>query len=189
MNVDRLVAGLDVGSAKTTAVIAEVVGELPRELSLRILGVGQVRTTGLRRGVVADIEETTRAIRQALADAERMAGAKVDGLYVGIAGEHVSAMTSQGIVAVNGDEMTLPDSDRAQDVARAQTIPPDRELWHAMPQEYAVDKTRGARDPIGMVGMRLETEMYLVTIGSAPAMNLRKAVEKAGYKVRELVLE
>src|SRR5690606_40533034 len=68
--------------------IAEVVGDLPKQLSLRILGVGQVRTTGLRRGVVADIEETTRAIRQALADAERMAGAKVDGLYVGIAGEH-----------------------------------------------------------------------------------------------------
>jgi len=189
MNVDRLVAGLDVGSAKTTAVIAEVLGDLPRELSLRILGVGQVRTTGLRRGVVADIEETTRAIRQALADAERMAGAKVDGLYVGIAGEHVSAMTSQGIVAVNGDEITRPDIDRAHEVARAQTIPQDRELLHAIPQEYAVDKTRGVRDPIGMVGMRLETEMYLVTIGSAPAMNLRKAVEKAGYRVRELVLE
>lgn len=189
MNVDRLVAGLDVGSAKTTAVIAEVVGELPRELSLRILGVGQVRTTGLRRGVVADIEETTRAIRQSLADAERMAGAKVDGLYVGIAGEHVSAMTSQGIVAVNGDEITRADIERAHEVARAQTIPQDRELLHAIPQEYAVDKTRGVRDPIGMVGMRLETEMYLVTIGSAPAMNLRKAVEKAGYRVRELVLE
>lgn len=186
---DRLVAGLDVGSAKTTAVIAEVVGELPKHPSLRILGVGQVRTTGLRRGVVADIEETTRAIRQALADAERMAGARVEGLYVGIAGEHVSAMTSQGIVAVNGDEITRADIERAHEVARAQTIPQDRELLHAIPQEYGVDKTRGVRDPVGMVGMRLETEMYLVTIGSAPAMNLRKAVEKAGYRVRELVLE
>lgn len=189
MNVERLVAGLDVGSARTTAVIAEVVGELPRHATLRVLGVGQVRTTGLRGGVVADIEETTRAIRQSLADAERMAGAKVDSLYVGIAGEHVRAMTSQGIVAVNGDEITRADIERAHEVARAQTIPQDRELLHAIPQEYAVDKTRGVRDPVGMVGMRLETEMYLVTVGSAPAMNLRKAVERAGYRARELVLE
>ncbi len=189
MNADQLVAGLDVGSAKTTAVIAEVVGDLPRHPVLRILGVGQVRTTGLRRGVVSDIEETTRAIRQALADAERMAGAKVEAVYTGIAGEHVRAMTSQGIVAVNGDEITRPDVERAHAVARAQSIPQDRELLHAIPQEYAVDKTHGVRDPVGMVGMRLETEMYLVTIGSAPAINLRKAVERAGYRVRELVLE
>src|SRR5918998_537789 len=103
MNVERLVAGLDIGSAKTTAIIAEVVGDLPRRPTVRILGVGHARTTGLRRGVVSDIEETTRSIRKAVQDAERMAGAQVEQLYVGIAGEHVEAMTSKGIVAVNGD--------------------------------------------------------------------------------------
>jgi cell division protein FtsA len=118
-----------------------------------------------------------------------MAGAQIAEVYSGIAGEHVQAMTSKGIVAINGDEITKPDVDRANAVARAQAIPQDRELLHAIPQEYTVDKTHGIRDPIGMVGTRLETEMYLVTIGSSPAMNLRKAVEKAGYKVRELVLE
>jgi cell division protein FtsA len=189
MNLERLVAGLDIGSAKTTAIIAEVVGDLPRHPTLKILGVGQARTTGLRRGVVSDIEETTRSIRKAMQDAERMAGAQVDQVYVGIAGEHVQAMTSKGIVAVNGDEISKSDVDRANEVARAQQIPQDRELLHAIPQEYTVDKNHGIRDPIGMVGMRLETEMYLVTIGSSPAMNLRRAVEKAGYKVRELVLE
>ena len=188
MNLDRLVAGLDIGSAKTTAIIAEVVGD-GRTPMLKILGVGQSRTTGLRRGVVSDITETTSSIKKALNDAERMAGAQVLELYVGIAGEHVQAMTSKGIVAVNGDEIKPADVERAHQVARAQSIPQDRELLHAIPQEYTVDRNVGVRDPVGMIGMRLETEMYLVTIGSSPAMNLRKAVERAGYSVKELVLE
>ncbi len=187
MNLERVIAGLDIGSAKTTAIIAEAVGD--RHPGVKILGVGQARTTGLRRGVVSDIEETTRSIQKALQDAERMAGTQVLGLYAGISGEHVRAMTSKGIVAVNGDEISKADIDRANDVARAQPFPQDRELLHAIPQEYTVDKNSGIRDPIGMIGTRLETEMYLVTIGSSPAMNLRKSVERAGYKVKELVLE
>ncbi len=189
MNLDRLVAGLDIGSAKTTAVIAEVVGDLPKHPTVNILGVGQARTTGLRKGVVADIEETQRSITKAMQDAERMAGARVEVVYAGIAGEHVQAMTSKGIASVTGHEITRADVDRANAVARAQPIPQDRELIHAIPQEYTVDKNQGVRDPVGMIGTRLETEMYLVTIGSSPAMNLRKAVERAGYKVGELVLE
>ena len=189
MNSDRLVAGLDIGSAKTTAIIAEVVGDLLKHPTIKVLGVGQARTTGMRRGVVSDIEETTRSIRKALQDAERMAGATITDVYTGIAGEHVRAMTSKGIVAVSNDEINKADVDRANEVARAQAIPQDRELLHAIPQEYTVDKNQGIRDPIGMIGMRLETEMYLVTIGSSPAMNLRKSVQLAGYKVKELVLE
>jgi cell division protein FtsA len=189
MNPDRLVAGLDIGSAKTTAIIGEVVGDLPKQPVLKVLGVGQSRTTGMRRGVVADIEETTRSIRKAIQDAERMAGVEVAEMYAGIAGEHVQAMTSKGIVAVSHDEINKSDVDRANEVARAQAIPAERELLHAIPQEYTVDKNTGIRDPIGMSGTRLETEMYLVTIGSSPAVNLRKSVERAGYAVRELVLE
>ncbi|MEO6865600.1 MAG: cell division protein FtsA [Gemmatimonadaceae bacterium] len=187
MNVERVVAGLDIGSAKTTAIIAEAVGD--RHPTVRILGVGQARTTGLRRGIVSDIEETTRSIQKAMQDAERMAGTRIESIFAGIAGEHVHAMTSTGIVAVNGEEISRADVDRANDVARAQAIPQDRELLHAIPQEYTVDKNAGVRDPIGMIGTRLETEMYLVTIGSSPAMNLRKSVERAGYRVRDLVLE
>src|SRR5438874_6667388 len=189
MNPDRLVAGLDIGSAKTTAIIGEVVGDLPKHPSVKVLGVGQARTTGMRRGIVADIEETTRSIRKAIQDAERMAGVQVHEVYSGIAGEHVQAMISKGIVAVSGDEINKSDVDRANEVARAQAIPAERELLHAIPQEYTVDKNTGIRDPIGMAGTRLETEMYLVTIGSSPAVNLRKSVERAGYTVRELVLE
>jgi cell division protein FtsA len=190
MNPERIITGLDIGSAKTTAVIGEAMpADGKSSPYLKILGVGQARTTGLRRGIVSDIEETTRSIRKAVEDAERMAGTKVDALYAGIAGEHVRAMISKGIVAVNGDEISKADVDRANEVARAQPVPQDRELLHAIPQEYSVDKNQGIRDPIGMIGTRLETEMYLVTIGASPAMNLRKSVERAGYQVRELVLE
>src|SRR3954466_674968 len=188
MNSDRLVAGLDIGSARTTAIIAEVVGDMKRPM-IKVLGVGQARTTGMRRGVVADIEETTRSIRKAIQDAERMAGAQINEVYSGIAGEHVQAMISKGIVAVSGDEINKSDVDRANEVARAQAIPAERELLTATPQGHTVDKNTGIRDPIGMAGTRLETEMYLVTIGSSPAVNLRKSVERAGYAVRELVLE
>jgi len=190
MNPELAITGLDIGSAKTTVVIGQAMPADARSAPyLKILGVGQARTTGLRRGIVSDIEETTRSIRKAVEDAERMAGTKVDALYAGIAGEHVRAMISKGIVAVNGDEISKADVDRANDVARAQPVPQDRELLHAIPQEYSVDKNHGIRDPIGMIGTRLETEMYLVTIGASPAMNLRKSVERAGYRVRELVLE
>ena len=190
MNPERIIAGLDIGSSKTTALIAQAVGGDSKSApTLKILGVGQARTTGLRRGVVSDIEETTRSIKKAVEDAERMSGTKIDTIYAGIAGEHVRAMISKGIVAVNGDEISKADVDRANDVARAQPVPQDRELLHAIPQEYSVDKNQGIRDPIGMIGTRLETEMYLVTIGASPAMNLRKSVERAGYHVQELVLE
>ena len=190
MNPDRLVAGLDVGSSTTTAIIGEVVvGGSPKRPSLEVLGVGQARTTGMRRGVVADIEETTRSVHEALQDAERMAGVQVQQVYTGIAGEHVSAVTSTGMVAVSGEEITISDVNRANEVARAQAIPAGCELLHAIPQEYIVDRNRGIRDPIGMSGTRLETEVYLVTIGSAPAVNLRRSVERAGYRVGELVLE
>ena len=181
--------GLDVGSARTTAVIAEVVGGAPRRPGVRVLGVAQARTTGLRRGAVADIEEAARAVRSAVQEAERMAGARAEAVFAGIAGEHVRAVTSQGIVAVAGDEIVRADVDRVNAVARALAIPPDRELLHAIPQEYTVDRAAGIQDPVGMGGMRLETDMYLVTIGSQPAANLRKCVERAGHQVRELVLE
>jgi cell division protein FtsA len=190
MNPERIIAGLDIGSAKTTAVIAQAMGGDGKGAPyLKILGVGQARTTGLRKGIVSDIEETTRSIKKAVEDAERMSGTKIDTIFAGIAGEHVRAMISKGIVAVNGDEISKADVDRANDVARAQPVPQDRELLHAIPQEYSVDKNQGIRDPIGMIGTRLETEMYLVTIGASPAMNLRKSVERAGYHVQELVLE
>ena len=185
----QIVAGLDVGSTKTCAVIAEVTGDLPRSPVAKILGVGLAKNAGVRRGVVRDIEETTRSIVAALRDAERMAGVKVGGVTCGIAGDHVQARVSSGVVAVNGDEIGEADIARAQQVARAVSLGRDHELLLHIPQEYKVDQQRGIRDPIGMTGMRLEVEMYLVSVQATAAQNLRKSVERAGYKVTDLVPE
>ncbi len=185
----QIVAGLDVGSTKTCAVIAEVTGDLPRSPVAKILGVGLAKNAGVRRGVVRDIDETTRSIVAALRDAERMAGVKVGGVTCGIAGDHVQARVSSGVVAVNGDEIGEADIARAQQVARAVSLGRDHELLLHIPQEYKVDQQRGIRDPIGMTGMRLEVEMYLVSVQATAAQNLRKSVERAGYKVTDLVPE
>jgi len=166
----RLVAGLDLGSTKTCAVIAEVVGDLPRSPVAKVLGVGLAKNTGVRRGVVRDIDETTRSIVAALRDAERMAGAKVSGVACGVAGEHVAARPSSGVVAVTGEEITAQDVARVNEVARAVSLGRDHELLHDIPQEYVVDQQRGVLDPVGMTGMRLEVEMYLVTVQSTAAL-------------------
>ncbi len=183
-----LIAGLDVGATKTSALIAELVGEGRRRPELRILGVGQARTSGVRREVVTHIEETTDSIRKAMKEAELMAGATVDRVWTGISGNHVQARTSMGVVAVHGDEVSRSDVNRVHEVAQAVALPPDREFLHAIPQEYIVDQQRGMKDPVGMSGTRLETEVYLVTAAASASTNLRKAVSRAGYRVQALVL-
>jgi len=189
MNSEPIVAALDIGTAYTTAIVATVHGDVPRAPLLRILGVGRTRTLGLRRGVVSDIEDATRSIKKAMEEATLVSGVVPESLYVGIAGEHVRALGSTGVVAINGSEITRADVERVNDVARAMAVPQDRELLHAISQEYRVDRAEGIRDPVGMIGTRLETEMYLITIGSSPAMNLRKSVDRAGFRAVELVLE
>jgi cell division protein FtsA len=184
----NLIAGLDVGTTKTCAVIAELVGEGRRRPELKILGVGQARTAGVRREVVAHIEETTESIRKALKEAELMAGVSVDRVWAGVSGDHVEARTSMGVVAVGGDEIVRADLDRVHEVARAVALPPDREFLHAIPQEYVVDEERGMKDPVGMSGTRLEAEVYLVTAGASACTNLKRAVARAGYRVQSLVL-
>jgi len=185
----NLIAALDIGTTKTCAVIAEPSGESQRRPGLKVLGVGQARTSGMRREVVTHIEETTESVRKALKEAELMAGSTVDRVFAGIAGDHIQAFSSRGVVAVSGDEVAPPDVDRVHEVARAVALPPDRELLHAIPQEYLVDHQGGIKDPIGMAGTRLEAEVYLVTSGSASTTNIRKAVSRAGFRVQELVLE
>jgi len=185
----RLVAGLDLGSTKTCAVIAELVGDLPRAPLAKILGVGLAKNTGVRRGMVRDIDETTRSVAAALKDAERMAGARVTDVTCGIAGEHVSARGSTGVVAVSAEEISPQDVARVNEVARAVSLGRDHELLHDIPQEYVVDQQHGISDPVGMTGTRLEVEMYLVTVQATAAQNLRKSVQRAGYRVADLVLE
>ncbi len=184
----NLIAGLDIGTTKTCAVISEIIGD-PRRPGLMILGVGQSRTGGVRGDTVTNIEEMTESVRTSLKEAELMAGVAVDRVYAGIGGDHVRATSSMGVVAVSEDDVTADDVERVHVVARAVALPPDREMLHAIPQEYRVDQQRGIKNPLGMAGVRLEAEVFLVTCAVTASANIRKAVNRAGYRVQELVLE
>jgi len=185
----NLVAGLDIGSTKTCAVIAEVTTEPGRGTAIKILGVGQARTGGMRREVVTDIEGTTESVRAAMKEAELMAGVTLDRVFTGVAGEYIHARTSTGVVAVGGEEIRADDVKRVHEVARAVVVPADREVLHVLPQEYIVDHQTGIRDPVGMAGTRLEAEVYIITSSLAATQNLRKAVSRAGYRIEATVHE
>ena len=184
----KLIAGLDIGTTNTCAVIGETVGD-PRRPGLKILGVGQARTEGLRGDMVTNIEEITESVRSSMKEAELMAGVSVDRVYAGIGGDYVRAWNSMGVVAISEDEGSRDDMERVHIVARAVALPPDREMVHAIPQEYRVDDQQGIKDPLGMAGVRLEAEVFLVTCQTAGSTNIRKAVNQAGYCVQEMVLE
>ncbi len=183
-----LVTGLDIGSTSTRAVIGECVCELHRP-EVRVLGVGRSPTDGVRKDAVTDLEGATETIRRALQEAELMAGMRVDRVYVGVSGDHIDVNRSVGVVAVAAEEIGPRDVKRVQAVARAVPVVRDRELLHAIPQNYFVDNHGGIKDPVGMSGTRLETELYLVTACSAVLGNIVRAVERAGYRVQETVLE
>jgi cell division protein FtsA len=184
-----VVAGLDIGSTKTCAVLLEVTVADGRPPHYRVMGVGQSRTGGVRRDVVTDLEETTESTRAAMKEAELMAGVRAERVYAGIAGNHIDANLSTGVVAVGGGEIGPGDVERVYEVARAVVVPSDREVLHVLPQEYRVDGQADIRDPVGMAGTRLEAEVYIITCGAAAAANLRKAVGRAGYKVEAFVHE
>lgn len=185
----RCIAGLDVGSATTSVVLLEPDGGRDSDAGRgRILGVGSVPTEGVRNRCVTHIEAVTRAIRDAVRDAEEMAGAEATAVFAGIAGEHIEVEPSTGVVAVAGDEIDERDIEDVHRVARAIVIPPDRELLHAIPQEYVVDGQAGIQDPRGMEATRLESHVAIVTAGSPACLNLRKAIDRAGYRTDELVL-
>jgi cell division protein FtsA len=185
----RIVAGLDLGSTMTAAVIAEVAGDSAHEPQVRVLGVGQARTSGIRREIVTDIEATAESVRKAVKEAELMSGAQVERVYAGIAGEHIHGRASHGVVAIAGQEVSSRDVERVHEVARAVVVPADRQVLHATPQEYLVDGQGGIRHPVGMAGTRLEAEVFMITGANAASLNIRKSIHGAGYQVASLVFE
>jgi cell division protein FtsA len=183
----ELVVGLDVGTTKICAVIAA-----PRAGGgLDVVGVGAAPSRGLRRGVVVNIDSTVEAIKQAVAEAEQMAGAEVAAVYAGVAGGHIRSVNSRGVVAISGKdrEVSQTDVDRAVDAARAINIPQDREIIHVLPQTFMIDDADGVREPIGMSGVRLEVEAHIVTGAVTSVQNVIRSVNRAGLAVQDIVLE
>ena len=184
---DDLIVGLDIGTTKVGAVI----GQLDEQGGVEIIGVGTTPSRGLRRGVVINIDATVKAVMSAIEDAEMMSGREVHGVFAGIAGGHVEGVNSRGVVAVTGRnrEIGREDIDRVIDAARAIVIPMDREVLHVIPQEFVVDDQGGIRNPQGMVGVRLEAEVHIITGAVSSAQNIIRCINRAGFKVNDIVLE
>lgn len=188
MSRQEHIAGLDIGTTKVCA----VVGEVDDDGDVHIAGVGSVPSSGMRKGVVIDIDATTNAIEDAVERAERMSGAEIRALLVGVSGEHITSTNSRGIVAISrGDhEISGGDVERVVDAARMAALPAsDREIVHLLPRGFTVDGHDGVRNPVGMYGARLEVETHIVTGTSTVLANLLKCVQRAGLEVEEIVLE
>jgi len=182
----RIIGGLDVGSTKVLVIIAEV----GREGEVTVLGVGECPAAGLRKGVIVDIDHTARAITFAMEQAERVSGIRLEAVYVGVTGPHISSVNNRGVVAVAGQnkEVGVEDTRRVLEATRVVNMPPDRRIIHVIPRQFIVDGYDGVVDPVGMSGSRLEVESLLVTAAASAVQNLLKAVQRAGVQLAGLVL-
>jgi cell division protein FtsA len=184
---DRYLSAIDVGTSKVCALISEPTPEG----TLRVIGVGTAPSHGMRKGVVVDIEEASTAIATAVDKASRMAGCDLSVASVGIAGGHISAVNSRGVVAVARADhyVTQDDITRAVEAARAVAIPNNREILHVIPRSFVIDGQGGVRNPVGMLGFRLEVEAHIVTGSTTSIQNLVRCVERAGVQVGDMVLQ
>ncbi len=183
---DKYGVGLDVGSSKTCALIAEI-----DEEQVRFLALGAAESKGLRKGLIVNLDSTVSSIRRAVEEAEGVAGVPVESALVGVAGAHVRGVNSRGGVTLGhrARDIARDDVRRAIDAARNITLPEDREVLHVLPHEFIVDAQVGIRDAIGMVGQRLEANVHLVTSSVAATQNLVTAANRAGILISDTVLE
>jgi len=184
---EAVLVGIDVGTSK----VAALIGEVSRDGRLTIMGHGTVPASGLKKGVVINIDQTTRSIADAVERAERLSGWKIDRAFVGVGGQHVESLNSPGQVAVTAHhrEVTREDVNRAIEVARAVTIPSNREVLHVERRGFTVDGQEGVKDPLGMSALKLEVETHIVTASATAVQNLTKCVTAAGVKIDELVAD
>ncbi len=184
---EAVLVGIDVGTSKVCALI----GEVSRDGRLTIMGHGTVPASGLKKGVVINIDQTIRSIADAVERAERLSGWKIDRAFVGVGGQHVESINSPGQVAVTAHhrEVTREDVNRAIEVARAVSIPSNREVLHVERRGFTVDGQEGVKDPLGMSALRLEVETHIVTASATAVQNLTKCVTAAGVKIDELVAD
>jgi cell division protein FtsA len=183
--MEDLIVGLDIGTSK----ICAVVGEVRPDGRVDIVGMGSHPSIGLRKGMVINIENTVNSIKEAIEEAETMAGCEISSVYAGIAGGHIKGFNSHGIIALKNREVTKKDIERVIDAARAVAIPMDREVIHTLPQEFIVDDQAGITDPLGMSGVRLEVKIHIVTGAVTSAQNIIKCANRAGLDVYDIILE
>lgn len=181
----NMIVGLDIGTSKVVALIAEV---LPGD-ELHVVGMGSSPTRGLKKGVVVDIESTVQSIQQAIDEAQQLAECHVHSAYVGLAGSHIRSQNSDGSVAIHNGEVTRKDLERVLDAAQAVPIAADQRILHTLAQDYIIDKQEGVRQPLGMSGVRLEARVHVVTCATNAAQNVEKCVSRCGIELDGAILE
>jgi cell division protein FtsA len=181
----NLIVGLDIGTSKVAALVAEP----GPEGELEILGMGSHESKGLKKGVVVNIGATVSAIQRALEEAELMADCKIQSVFTGIAGSHIRSFNSTGMVAIKDREVSPVDVERSIDTAKAVNIPTDQQILHVLRQEFIIDGQEDVREPIGMSGVRLEVKVHIVTGAVSAAQNIVKCVRRCGLEVNDLILQ
>jgi len=181
----EIIVGLDIGTTK----IACIVGEVTEDDGVDIIGIGTAPSKGMRRGNVVNIDATVSSIRQAVDEAENMAGCEISSVYAAVSGPNVRGMNKNGIVAIKDKEIRSSDVARVLEQAKAVAIPMDREVLHVLPQQYLVDDQDGIRDPLGMAGVRLEAKVHIVTSLVASVQNVIRCANRCDLQVADIVLE
>jgi cell division protein FtsA len=185
--LEKTIVGVDVGTTK----VCTLIGEVDEAENLCIVGVGVAPSHGLSKGVVVNVEEASKCIAESIEQAERVSGYTIESCYVGLAGKHISSLNSRGVVAVGRGErrITVEDTERALEAAQAIAVPHNREVVHVIPRCYTLDGQEGVRDPVGMLGFRLEVEAHIVTGAVASLRNLVQCIENAEVGVNDLILQ
>jgi cell division protein FtsA len=183
---DKYLVGLDIGSTKTSVLIGEIDDE-----QVKFLALGAAESKGLRKGLIVNLDSTVSSIRRAVEEAEGVANVPVESALIGVAGSHVRGVNSRGGVTLGNRPRDIEREDvrRAVDAARNISLPEDREVLHVLPHEFLVDAQEGIRDPVGMIGQRLVTNVHLVTSSVAATQNLVTAANRAGILISDTVLE
>lgn len=199
MKSGTIIAGLDIGTTRVSVIVAEVnyegssknvaVHNGIKGFDIDILGIGNVHSSGIKKGVVTNIESTVESIREAVREAEAASGIDVGAVYAGITGSHVNCLSSSGVIAVKGQEIGENEVDSVIDAASAVALPFDREILHVIPVEYTIDGQGEITDPRGMGGVRLETDVQIITGNGTSVRNLMKSCEKAGLDVADVVFQ
>ncbi len=181
----NLIVGLDIGTSKIVTIVAEL---LP-EGTLKVIGLGQHPSRGLKKGVVINIDSTMQAIQRSIEEAELMADCKIKTVFTGIAGNHIKSLNSHGMVKIKDAEVTQMDVDRVVETARAVALPADQQILHILTQEFIIDGQDDVREPLGMSGMKLEVKVHIVTGAVAAAQNIVKCIKRCGLEVSDLILQ
>ena len=181
----NLIVGLDIGTSKIVTIVAEL---LP-EGTLKVIGLGQHVSRGLKKGVVINIDSTMQAIQRSIEEAELMADCKINTVFTGIAGSHIKSLNSHGMVKIKDAEVSQMDVDRVVETARAVALPADQQILHILTQEFIIDGQDDVREPLGMSGMKLEVKVHIVTGAVAAAQNIVKCIKRCGLEVSDLILQ